>query len=251
MKQLLLPRQYAGEPRVTLSGDSFRHVAKVLRMREGDRLGAVDHRGARYELVLLRVGRTTCEAAVTPREAAAAPREPGPRITLLQCLPKGRKIDLIVRQATEAGASRIVLLVSERTVVRPGEVDGRSARLLRIAREALEQSGSPSLPRIEGPRPFSCVGEGDWGAALLFHEGAVEGASLHGILANRPAAVTLLVGPEGGLTDAEVEQARAAGFNPVHFDTGVLRVETAATFALGAVMSILQERNEWIPVQSG
>jgi len=250
MKQLLLPRAYAGEPRVTLSADDFRHVARVLRMREGDRLGAVDHRGSRYDLVLLRVGRSDCEASVTPRTEGSRGGVQA-RITLLQCLPKGRKIDLIVRQATEAGVQRIVLLVSERTVVRPGEADGRTARLTRIAREALQQSGAPSLPQIEGPRPFSCVGEEDWGASLLFHEGPVEGVSLHGLLAGRPAAVSLLVGPEGGLSDAEVAQARAGGFRPVHFATGVLRVETAATFALGAVMTILQERNEWTAVQSG
>jgi len=250
MKQLLLPRAYAGEPRVTLSGDDFRHVARVLRMREGDRLGAVDHRGSRYELVLLRVGRSDCEASVTPRPFDSGQGRPQARITLLQCLPKGRKIDLIVRQATEAGARRIVLLVSERTVVRPGEADGRTARLTRIAREALQQSGARSLPEIEGPRPFSCVEEEDWGASLLFHESPVEGASLHGLLAGGPAAVSLLVGPEGGLSDAEVARARAAGFRPVHFATGVLRVETAATFALGAVMTILQERDEWTAVQS-
>ena len=250
MKQLLLPRAYAGEPRVTLAGEDFRHVARVLRMREGDRLGAVDHRGCRYELVLLRVGRSDCEASVTPRPEGS-PRGPQARITLLQCLPKGRKIDLIVRQATEAGVQRIVLLVSERTVVRPGEADGRTSRLTRIAREALQQSGAPTLPEIEGPRPFSCVQEEDWGVSLLFHESPVEGESLHGLLRGRPAAVSLLVGPEGGLSDAEVGLARAAGFRPVHFATGVLRVETAATFALGAVMTILQEREEWTSVQSG
>lgn len=250
MKQLLLPPGYAGEPRVTLSGDEFRHVARVLRMREGDRLGAVDRKGSRYDLVLVRVGRTDCEAAVVLREAAHA-AGPHTRITLLQCLPKGRKIDLIVRQATEAGVERIVLLVSEHTVVRPGEADGRTARLRRIAREALQQSGTASLPRIDGPSPFSCIAGEDWGTSLLFLENPVEGESLHGLLAGRPASVSLLVGPEGGLTGAETGLAQAAGFRAVHFATGVLRVETAATFALGAVMTILQESDEWRLVQSG
>ncbi len=260
MKQLLLPPGYAGEPRLRLSGDEFRHVARVLRMREGDRLGAVDRRGGRYDLVLLRVGRSDCDVALTPRPAAregadgtGLPDPVGSRtsITLLQCLPKGRKIDLIVRQATEAGVRRIVLLVSEHTVVRPGEADGRTGRLERIAEEALQQSGAASLPRIDGPLPFSCIGKEDWGTALLLLERPVEGSSLHGLLAGRPAAVSLLVGPEGGLSEAETAQAAAAGFHPVHFATGVLRVETAATFALGAVMTILQESDEWTGVQSG
>ncbi|HUJ77133.1 MAG TPA: RsmE family RNA methyltransferase, partial [bacterium] len=98
MKQLLLPPGYAGQPRLTLSGGEFRHLARVLRLREGDRMGAVDRAGAHYELVLLRVGTSDCEVSVAPRRAVEARTE----VTLLQCLPKGRKIDLIVRQATEA-----------------------------------------------------------------------------------------------------------------------------------------------------
>jgi 16S rRNA (uracil1498-N3)-methyltransferase len=250
MKLLLLPPGYSGEPRVTLSGEEFHHVARVLRMREGDRLGAVDRKGSRYELLLVRVGKTDCDASVTPRAAERA-AGPATRITLLQCLPKGRKIDLIVRQATEAGVQRIVLLVSEHTVVRPSEADGRTGRLRRIAEEALQQSGAPALPRIDGPRPFSCIDQEDWGTSLLFLENPVEGGSLHGLLAGKPASVSLLVGPEGGLTEAEAQAARAAGFRAVHFATGVLRVETAATFALGAVMTILQESDEWRLVQSG
>jgi len=257
MKQLLLPPGYAGESRLRLSGDEFRHVARVLRMREGDRLGAVDRGGARYDLLLLRVGRSDCVVAVSPREAPGAgsaalgrPEAPRTVVTLLQCLPKGRKVDLIVRQATEAGVHRIVLLVSERTVVRPAESDGRAGRLRKIAEEALQQSGGDCLPRIDGPIPFSRIAQGDWGTSLLLLENPVEGGSLHRLLAGRPSAVSLLVGPEGGLSGAEVAQARAAGFHPVHFATGVLRVETAATFALGAVMTLLQENDEWRPVQS-
>jgi 16S rRNA (uracil1498-N3)-methyltransferase len=143
-----------------------------------------------------------------------------------------------------------VLLVSEHTVARPREDDGRRARLGRIAREALQQSGTPLLPEIEGPHPFAFIEAGDWGTPLLFHEKPLGDESLHALLAGRPRDVSLLVGPEGGLSGAEVDRARAAGFRPVHFATGVLRVETAATYALGAVMTILQERETWIPSQA-
>ena len=255
MKQFLLPRWYAGEPGISLSGGDFRHVVRVLRMREGDSLDAVDAAGVPYQMRILRVGRADCEVQLVPRAAGqgpgiAAPRTRGVRITLLQCLPKGRKIDLIVRQATEAGVERIVLLVSEHAVARPGEDDGRVSRLRRVAREALQQSGTPVLPEIEGPRPFPSIADGDWGTPLLFHEKPIGDQPLHALLAGRPQAVSLLVGPEGGLSDAEVALAEAAGFRAVHFATGVLRVETAATFALGAVMTILQERDAWTPVQS-
>jgi 16S rRNA (uracil1498-N3)-methyltransferase len=255
MKQFLLPPWYAGEPRISLSGGDFRHVARVLRMREGDSLNAVDSRGALYEMRIVRVGRAACDVQLVPRESDRDPGVPAPRaravrITLLQCLPKGRKIDLIVRQATEAGIARIVLLVSEHAVARPGEDDGRVSRLRRIAREALQQSGTPELPEIEGPAPFSSIAGGDWGTALLFHEKPLGDQPLHSLLAGRPRAVSLLVGPEGGLSEAEVTLAEAEGFRAVHFATGVLRVETAATFALGAVMTILQERDAWTSAQA-
>jgi 16S rRNA (uracil1498-N3)-methyltransferase len=254
VKQFLLPRWYAGEPRLSLSGGDFRHLARARRMRDGDVLDAVDSRGALYEMRILRVSREDCEVQLSPRSAGgnAAPelRTRGVRITLLQCLPKGRKIDLIVRQATEAGVARIVLLVSEHSVARPSEEGGKSERLRRIAREALQQSGTPVLPEIEGPRPFTSIEAGDWGMPLLFHEKPLGDESLHALLAERPPEVSLLVGPEGGLSAAEVDRALAAGFRPVHFATGVLRVETAATYALGAVMTILQERDAWIPAQA-
>lgn len=222
---------------------------RVLRLREGDTLDAVDQGGARFAMRIVGVRREECDVEVAPAAAAGSPRPSPVRLTLLQCLPKGRKIDLIVRQATESGVARIVLLVSEHVVARPGEDDGRVQRLRRVAREALQQSGTP-LPQIEGPRPFASIEGASWGTPLLFHEKPVDGVSLHALLAHGPREVSLLVGPEGGLSEEEVARARAAGFHPVHFATGVLRVETAATYALGAVQTILQERDAWRPVQA-
>jgi 16S rRNA (uracil1498-N3)-methyltransferase len=173
----------------------------------------------------------------------------GAEITLLQCLPKGRKIDLIVRQATEAGVSRIVLVVSEHCIVRPEEGDGRRERLLAIAREAVQQSGAARLPGIDGPRSLASVAQAgqDWGTALFFHEKPRGNMSLHALLAGGPSRVTALIGPEGGLSDGEALLLEAAGFKPVHLGSRVLRVETAATYALGAMTTILQEKQAWIP----
>ena len=251
MKHFLLPGAYTGPTRVTLGEADAHRPLRVLRLREGDQLPAVDARGGRYAMTILRAGKSECDVTLAPVGDAppAGPVAEGCRITLLQCLPKGRKIDLIVRQATEAGVARVVPLVSAHTIVRIGEDDGRTRRLRRIAREAVQQSGAPRLPLIEEPRELASItrtGE-DWGTALLFHERRSEAAPLHRLLADRPRVVSVLIGPEGGLDEAEVAQLTAAGFHLVHLETGVLRVETAATYALGAVMTILQERDEWKP----
>jgi len=198
MKQFLLPTWYAGQPRIVLSGDDFRYLVRVLRMRDGDTLHSVDSKGAKYEMRFVTVGREECTVDIVPALPAGGRRPRDVRLTLLQCLPKGRKIDLIVRQATETGVTRIVLLVSEHVVARPGADDVRVQRLLRVAREALQQSGTPQLPEIEGPWPFASIIGVDWGLPLVFHEKPLKGESLHGLLADGPREVSLMVGPEGG-----------------------------------------------------
>jgi 16S rRNA (uracil1498-N3)-methyltransferase len=250
LKQFLLPALFSGEDRVTLAGEDFLYLARVLRKRAGDELPAVDARGAMYIMRILRVESSRCVAELVPVKAPAPPVA-GVRMTLLQCLPKGRKIDLIVRQATEAGVARIVLVLSEHSQVRPDEKDGRMPRLRKIAREALQQSGAARLPEIEGPRSLASIAESaeDWGTALFFHERPLGGAALHQLLAGMPRSVSILIGPEGGLSAAEAAFLEGAGFHPAYLGGSVLRVETAALYALGAVTTIRQERDAWIPAQ--
>lgn len=254
MKKFLLPGPCSGPTRLALGRADSRYLLRVLRLREGDTLPAADAQGGRYLMTICRAGREECEVDVVPAgatPAADAAKAGAPRITLLQCLPKGRKIDLIIRQATEAGVARIIPLVSAHSIVHRGEEGGRAARLLRIAREAVQQSGVPRMPLIEEPRDLSDVAlrGGEWGTALVFVERSGTSDQLHRLLAQPRSEVSVLIGPEGGLADEEIALLERAGFRPVHLETGVLRVETAATFALGAVMTILQERNAWKPVQ--
>jgi 16S rRNA (uracil1498-N3)-methyltransferase len=248
VKQFLLPRRYEGGGRLSLEGKDFHYLARVIRKREGDQMAAVDARGNPYLMRIVRMDREACEVelvAEPPKEAAAA----GPEIVLVQCLPKGRKTDLIVRQATEAGVSRIVLALSAHCVAGAGEDGNRMDRLRRVAREALQQSGAAVLPRIDEPRhlaEIAAAGNG-WGTAIYFHEQPSGSTPLHWLLAHRPPRITILIGPEGGLAPAEVDFLRAAGFQGASLGRTVLRVETAALYAIGAVRTIVQERDAWIP----
>ena len=250
MKQFLLPGWYRGESRISLDGQDFRYLVRVLRKRAGDELTAVDAGGTGFAMRILRVGRAECEVELAPAAAAPA-RPPGIRITLMQCLPKGRKIDLIVRQATEAGVARIVLVLSEHSQVRLDKTDARVPRLRKVAREALQQSGAPRLPEIGEPRSLASVAQSarEWDTALFFHEQPRGRATLHQLLAGMPRSVAILIGPEGGLSGDETALLEGAGFHPAYLGGSVLRVETAALYALGAVKTILQERDAWIPAQ--
>jgi 16S rRNA (uracil1498-N3)-methyltransferase len=250
MKQFLLPRWYAGQARISISGDDHHYLARVLRLREGAELPAVDARGTKYTMRIMHISRSRCEADISPAGAAVA--APGsPPLILLQCLPKGRKIDQIVRQATEAGVSQIVLLESLRSVAKASQDKNRMARLEKITREALQQSGNPRLPAIERPRPLASLADSavGWGTALFFHEERLSASTIHELLAGPVERISILIGPEGGLSPSEIDLLVGAGFRPAYLGGTVLRVETAAIYAIAAVQTILQEKDAWRAVQ--
>jgi 16S rRNA (uracil1498-N3)-methyltransferase len=269
VKQVALPREFDGSSPLEMRGDAFRHLARVRRVRPGSRLRGCTPDGRAFELVVEEVGRESLRlSALAPAQPAAGA---GWEITLLQCVPRGPRLDLIVRQAVETGVRRIVLVESQRSLSRGPDWSGRLERLRRIAREAMEQSGGRLLADIEGPVALSSLRAAEGGVALFLHErplATLEGSGgfvysppaadlaaaprepagapgLHDYLAGTEARVDLLVGPEGGLAAGEAMRLVAAGFRPVYLGDTVLRVETAVLFGLGAVKTLLLERERW------
>jgi 16S rRNA (uracil1498-N3)-methyltransferase len=219
----------------------------VLRLDAGDAIDAVDPLGAAWRLRLVRVGPSSCSAEAVAA-AAAAPAAAAPALVLLQCLPKGAKMDLIIRQAVESGVERVVPLVSDRAVARPDEAGPRLERWRRIAREAREQSGAALPALIEPPtRLDEAARRHRGGTAVFFHEDPAGGSPLHEILAGADEPLAVLVGPEGGLSAREVALLEASGFRRAWLGEGVLRTETAALYALAAVRTIVREREAWRP----
>ncbi len=249
MKHFLLPRRYGGEPIITLSGDDLHYLTRVLRMRVGDSLPAITAAGRRYSMRIEEIERSGCRVSLTVDDTERTDPQGGVTIRLLQCLPKGRKMDLIVRQAVEAGVARIVPLVSARSIAVPEDPVKKAARWRRIAIEALQQSGRTTLAAVDQPVSFreGAVLEGAHDTGLFFHQERLAGDSLHAALcgADPSGTVTLLIGPEGGLSDEEVEHLRLKGFKPVYLGDTVLRTETAALYAVAAVRTILTERDTW------
>ncbi len=250
MKSFLLPPGYRGEDRLEIVGPDHHYLTHVLRVRVGDRFEATDGRGKRYTLRVREIRPRSLVAGLEAAgESGAAGMGPAHLFHLLQCLPKGNKMDLIVRQATEVGVQRIVPLLSRRTVSRLGrgeEAERKVSRWERIAREALQQSGGPQLPQILPPvRLEEYLSREIVGTGLFLHQEPLGGGALHELLAGAQREVLLLVGPEGGLAPEEVERLLARGFRPVHVGPTVLRSETAALYALAAAQIILKERDCW------
>ena len=224
---------------VRIEGDLFRHMAKVLRLKIDTRVRLADGRGVECAGIIQEIGRDHLSVAVKERHAAA-PAGGAPRITLIQGLPKGEKMELILQKGTELGVSEVVPFQADRSVSRiPADrLDERLRRWQRIAGEAARQAGRPDIPSVRLAGGMGeAVRDADHDLKLLLWE-EERATTLKGAMADRPrpASIAVIVGPEGGLTATEAETARRAGFIPVTLGRRILRTETVGI----ALLAILQ-----------
>jgi len=233
-----LTRVYVEEPlsaggNHVIEGSAANHVARVLRLREGDALTLFDGRGGEYDARITGFRKDAVQVEV--REHRAVERESALDLTLAQGISRGERMDWVVQKATELGVRRIVPVLTERSVVRLDE--RQSERKLQhwrgIAIAACEQCGRNQVPEVTAPANFfAAIRASDVQMMRLLLSPS---ASLRARDLPRPTAITLLIGPEGGLADNEEEAAIRAGFKPVQLGPRILRTETAAIAALAAL----------------
>lgn len=247
MRLFILPPSFQGEEMVRLEGKDYHYLVRVLRKREGDSFNASDGEGTLYYATVEEINPSFCTLRVQRR----GPLErPFPEVTLFQCIPKGKKLDLIVRQAVELGVSRVVPVESRFSVPRWDSPEEKIQRFQRIAREAAQQCGSLEVPEILPPISLKAVGEffrpnEPDRLGLFFHQAPLARTTLHQYLSEYRKALALVIGPEGGLSEEEVAHLRQEGFFPVYLGPSVLRTETAPVFAVAAVQILLLERAAW------
>jgi len=226
---------YAGG-RFTLEGDEAHHLGRVRRIGAGEVVEVFDGLGFATRAEVIAVGKKSVEL-----QSVGLPlpfHEPPVRLTLATAVPKGDRFDWLVEKATELGVDRLTPLLTERSVVDPGPA--KIGRLRRAVIEAAKQCGRNRLMTLDDPRPWRAV-VGDFSgdrAKLIAHPGGAPfGLWPH----PEPGAhAVVAVGPEGGLTDSEIETAEAAGWVRVGLGTHVLRVETAALAAAVRLLALAE-----------
>jgi 16S rRNA (uracil1498-N3)-methyltransferase len=257
MKQFILKEPPDHKGFVRLSGRDYHYLVRVRRLRPGEGFNALLPDGGEVRVEVQSVA-NDCLLGVC---LVPLPKDRGPslpRIALFQALPKGGKMDLIVRQAAEGGLNEVVPFKAEYSAakIKPGlPGDEKTGRWRRIVKEARQQSGSSVETEIKPPcgaeellaywetlkRRYSRL------LGVLFHHAPLEQGSLHSYLSIIPEFVALAIGPEGGFSPGEVSRFLTAGFKPLVIGNTILRTETAALYCAAAVKIILLENASWMP----
>ena len=215
---------------VQLAGEDAKHAAQVMRMRSGEEFYAIDDGGKRFLAVMQTVSKAECTALL--REELPDNEAPL-RLTLYQGLPKAEKLELITQKLTELGAACIVPVKMERCVVKLDEKDGkkRQDRLQKIAREAAKQCKRGGCLQVDAPMTWKQLRERMQRHDLLLTPW--EDASSYNMKAAHaqfPDAkdIGIVIGPEGGMSEAEVRTLEEIGAKTVTLGPRILRTETAA-----------------------
>ena len=214
-----------------------RHAVQVLRLRHAAPVVLFDGRGGEYEATLAVNGR---EVRALVQRHVDVEREQDGAPSLVQAIVAHDTMDAIVRKAVELGAARVEPVIAQRTQRVADERAGRRlVRWRQIAVAACEQCGRNRIPAIMPPMPLDewIAARGDCSDAILLDPGA-DAVLRTAVSARVPAAI--VVGPEGGLTDAEAAALATAGARAVRIAAAVLRADTAAIAALAALNALTQ-----------
>lgn len=212
------------------------HLVRVLRLQPGDACVLFNGDGYDYDARLVAAGKREARAEIL---AARPVKNESPlRISLLQGIARGEKMDWILQKATELGVARIVPVDSERSEVKldAARAEKRLAHWREVVVSACEQSGRAVVPEVLPPQPLGRGAALREGRGFLLDPVATQTlASLQG---NPPGACMLAIGPEGGWSPRDHEQLLAAGYEGLRLGPRVLRTETAGIAAISALQAL-------------
>ena len=224
-----VPSEQISNGTATIAGSDVNHIKNVLRMKAQDKIEIFDGRGNSYIAALKP---SLLEAKIVSKLTNDS--ELKVNITLAQCLPKAKKMDFIVQKAVELGVNSIIPVISERSVPKiEDKADKKISHWQKIAKEAAEQSGRLKVPEIMPLLSFGDLLKQEYELKLMPWEGEKE-TTLKGIVC--PTGILVLIGPEGGFSVNEVNNAVKNGFRTISLGKRILRTETAGIVILSQLL---------------
>ena len=238
MPRFFVDKNNIEENRILIVGADAHHIARSLRMAEGDEAIVCDGEGAQYRCSLTRIRDEECECSII--EALGSGAESPVRITLCMAYPKGDKLEVVIQKAVELGCDRIIPFESSRCIKRPkaDKAEKQTARLQRIAEEAAKQCGRSKIPEVTSPMSYKQMLQVAKESSLsLFCYENEDGLTVKDALvkADSPESISVIVGAEGGFSPEEADLASESGCLSVSLGKRILRCETAPLFALTAI----------------
>ena len=222
---------------ITLTGENAQH-AKVLRLKAGEEVLVCDGRG--MECLCEVESLTAGQVELTVLEQRTSATEAAVKVSIYMAFPKADKLEHVIQKATELGAYEIVAFPSGRCISKPDDksLKKKLERWQKIAASAAEQSGRGVIPEVIALPSYAAALERAAQAdkALMFYENEHATTLKMALETGSYETISLLTGPEGGLEEKEVEQARKAGLQVCTLGSRILRCETAPLCALSAVM---------------
>lgn len=241
-RRFLVPTSGWNGDVLTFPPEEAHHLRHVLRLRRGDQVQVFDGAGREVTATVIEISSEGVKAHIeTQLESKPAP---GIRVIVGQGLPRGGKLEEILERSTELGLSHLIPVITHRSVSRPDEERGETKvlRWRKVAIAAAKQCGRADVPQVDAPTRlanFLQTFQQDPGALGLVAWEDDKVHTLRGVLpAQSPAAVWILIGPEGGLTPEEVHLCQSAGFISVGLGPRILRTETAGPALLAIVQHL-------------
>ncbi|MGD9175462.1 MAG: RsmE family RNA methyltransferase [Desulfobacterales bacterium] len=220
---------------VALKGSELRHIKNALRLKPGSRIGLVDGQGFEYEAVIRQFLTDRVELEITDKRPGK--KESPVQISVAQALLKDQKMDRLLRYLCELGIAQWMPFMCDRSVPVPGEkrLSARLERWQKIVQESVKQCQRARLPQINKTKTFEDLLDSGstYDLKIIFFEN--ENTSLNALVPTAeqppPKKILLILGPEGGFTDREIDMARATGFLVAGLGPRILRAETATITA--------------------
>lgn len=239
MSKFFVNKKDINENFINITGEDVKHIQKVLRMQPGEPLTICDGNGSDYDVV---IERFESDHIVTSIKAiTAALTEPPIEVVLYQGIPKGDKMEFIIQKCVELGITKIVPVITDRTVVKfenQKEALKKADRWRKIAAEAAKQCNRGILPDVSEPLQFKKAIETvkTFDARFIPYECEKENSLKKHLMTFSGKKIAIFIGPEGGFTEEEIEFSKSNNIIPVTLGPRILRTETAGIAVLAIIM---------------